>query len=288
MICSDGLAIRRTDESRLQREKSCIERTILMMKKLVDIEVSIDDFAQADHGYMKCINPDHEVFQSRIDYEYADLQNRTWIIDHWTREQVDNLLGVKLIERRDTGYHLEYFPPHLFYCFWRGVNCKHDVVKEILWRRPAVLIRCIDLDWLPPTATTVHMDKQGTNKMFHTEMLPRRLTVLHLTRCDLTGAPDFGKLPERLRDLNLQQNRFTGTIWLTNLPKSLSSIDVSGNEIDLLVVSNASLPKKLKKVFFAQPGGEADVRTIDGETNLQLFQVVSGRAKKKGKHPKVY
>ena len=287
MLCSDT-SYKQILQERLCRKKTFIERTILLTKKLIDIKVPIDNIALANHGYMRNIDPDNGVSMCSIDYKYADLHKGMWMIDRWTREQVGKLLGANLVQRLDGYDTIEFQPINLFYCNWRGIHCEHDAVKEILWRRPAVVIPRIGLQWLPPTATTVHIDEQGVNQMIHTAMLPRALVALRLMRCNLTGTPDFEKLPKRLRELNLQQNRLTGTIWLTNLPQSLSSVDVSGNEIDLLVVSNATLPGSLSRVAFAQYGKEADVRTIDGETNLQLFQVVNGPAKKKRKHPKVH
>ena len=264
-----------------QKKLEMLDRQITLMKKLIRIDHLPGGGAGAQevHGYYRRVDdPDGGISMCSIKGSCYDFDQGvgTWLVDRWSRAQVDALLAFGLMQR-SPAYDLEYQPIHLFYSCWRGVTSERDVIKEIVWRRQACVIPSIALEWFPPCLQTIHIDSQTTSQSLETRKLPRRLVSLRIMRCDLSGTVDFQTLPHRLKEVNLTANNMEGTLWLTMLPPFLAQLDVSGNKFSTIALVNMYIPDSLREVNIRQTRKETKIIALDGPEVHQLFSPVLKR-----------
>uniref|UniRef100_A0A7S4KHV5 Uncharacterized protein n=1 Tax=Paramoeba aestuarina TaxID=180227 RepID=A0A7S4KHV5_9EUKA len=167
-------------------------------------------------------------------------------------------------------------------CQWEGVSCDENSIIRCLewenkeWDRPESAkfrLSYMFLRFLPPTLVKVAIKHQpwlesGFQKDdVNTRCFPRRAVDVALVACKLTGTIDMTCLPVNLMVLILRQNRLYGTILLKHLPPTLETVDLQGNPIDRVIVSNDSLPMGLKQINFLSHGKivieESDHRPVD-------------------------
>ena len=151
-------------------------------------------------------------------------------------------------------------------CQWHGVQCDvFDNVKKIKWGRPTGLhvssdgrieerIRSvsllaaggsINLIWVPPKATELHVNELALQGTLNTAGLPRTLRKFSCVRNQIHGLCNTLAFPPFIISMEISENQITGSLCLSTLPDMLFVMLAAHNVLSGALDFTA-LPQRLK------------------------------------------